>query len=156
MSKRPKNKSKDSVYLRNRSATFHYAFEETISAGMVLTGSEIKSIRLGKVSFSDSFCYFHRGELWMKNLHIAPYEFAGNAGHLPTRERKLLLTKREIRKWATKIKETGYTIIPMSIYINDRGLAKVNIGLGKGKKIYDKRESIKTREIERKLREKDW
>lgn len=156
MSKKPNVTKKNSVYLKNRSATFNYAFDETLTAGMVLTGSEIKSIRLGKVSFSDSFCIFHRDEIWLKNLHIAPYEFAGNAGHLPTRDRKLLLNKREIRKWSQKVKEAGYTIIPLSIFINDRGLAKINIGLGKGKKLYDKRETIKEREMERNLREKNY
>src|SRR5690554_6941612 len=123
MSKKPKVDRKNSVYLKNRSATFNYAFDETLTAGMVLTGSEIKSIRLGKVSFSDSFC---------------------------------ILNKREIRKWSQKVKEAGYTIIPLSIFINDRGLAKINIGLGKGKKLYDKRETIKEREMERNLREKKY
>lgn len=156
MSGKPKKSKKDNVYIKNRSATFHYHIVEKLSAGIVLLGSEIKSIRLGKVSFSDSFCYFHRGELWLKNLHIAPYEFAGNAGHLPRRERKLLLNKKELKKWEQLMKESGLTIIPLSIYTNERGFAKIDIGLAKGKKLYDKRESIKTRDIERQLREKNY
>lgn len=148
------NKTKNkSVYLKNRPATFHYLIEDKLTAGIVLMGSEIKSIRMGKVSFSDSFCFFHDGELWVKNLHISEYVNAGYAGHDPQRERKLLLTKRELRKWQQKIKEKGFTIVPLAIFINEKGLAKMEVGLGRGKKMYDKRNAIKDREENRKLKD---
>lgn len=118
----------------------------------MLTGSEIKSVRAGKVSFNDSYCFFHDGELWIKSLHIAEYVNAGYAGHDPTRERKLLLNKKELRKWAQKMKEKGLTIVPLAMYINEKGYAKVDIGLAKGKKTHDKRESIKKRDTEREIK----
>lgn len=152
----PNKQHHTSVYLKNRPATFEYYIEDKLSAGIVLTGSEIKSIRAGKVSFADSFCIFYKGELWIKNLHIATYVNAGYAGHDPLRERKLLLTKRELKKWQQKIKEKGYSIIPLAIYINENGFAKVELGLGKGKKLYDKRETIKSRDADRALKNKDW
>ncbi|WP_291907015.1 SsrA-binding protein [Chitinophaga sp. CB10] len=138
--------------LRNRSAYFEYAIEDKYIAGIVLTGTEIKSIRLGKVSFNDAFCYFHKGELFVKSLHIAEYSHGTAANHDPLRERKLLLTKKELRKLENKIKEKGYTIVPLRIFINEKSLAKMEIGLGKGKKLHDKRESIKQRESDRELR----
>jgi len=144
--------SQDKVYIKNRPATFEYAIEDRVTAGMVLTGSEIKSVRNGKVSFNDSYCYFHRGELWVKSLHIAEYVNAGYAGHDPTRERKLLLNKRELRKWEQKLKEKGYTIVPLAVFINEKGYAKIEIGLGRGKKLHDKRETIKGREAEREIK----
>jgi SsrA-binding protein len=140
------------VYIKNRPATFEYAIEDKLDAGMVLTGSEIKSIRMSKVSFNDAYCFFHKGELWIKSLHIAAYENAGYAGHDPMRERKLLLQKKELRKWQQKIKEKGYTIIPLAVYVNKKGFAKIEIGLGKGKKLHDKRESIKSRDAEREMK----
>ncbi|HRO42191.1 MAG TPA: SsrA-binding protein SmpB [Flavipsychrobacter sp.] len=140
------------IYIKNRPATFEYAIEDRLTAGMVLTGSEIKSVRNGKVSFNDSYCLFNKGELWVKSLHIAEYVNAGYAGHDPTRERKLLLTKREIRKWEQKIKEKGFTIIPLAVFVNDEGFAKMEIGLGRGKKLHDKRETIKGREAEREIK----
>lgn len=140
------------VYIKNRPATFEYAIEDKLDAGMVLTGSEIKSIRMSKVSFNDAYCFFHKGELWIKSLHIAAYENAGYAGHDPMRERKLLLQKKELRKWQQKIKEKGYTIIPLAVYVNEKGFAKIEIGLGKGKKLHDKRESIKSRDAEREMK----
>lgn len=143
---------KDQVYIKNKPATFEYVIEDKLSVGIVLTGSEIKSVRNGKVSFNDSYCFFHEGELWIKSLHIAQYENAGYAGHDPTRERKLLLTKKELRKWQQKIKEKGYTIVPLSMYTNDKGYAKMDIGLGRGKKLHDKRETIKRRDAERDLK----
>ncbi|MBV7532042.1 SsrA-binding protein [Chitinophaga sp. sic0106] len=138
--------------LKNRSAYFEYAIEDKYIAGIVLTGTEIKSIRLGRVSFNDAFCYFHKGELFVKSLHIAEYSHGTAANHDPLRERKLLLTKKELRKLENKIKEKGYTIIPLRIFINDKSLAKMEIGMGKGKKMHDKRESIKQRESDRELR----
>lgn len=142
----------DKVYIKNRPATFEYAIEDRLTAGIMLTGSEIKSIRNGKVSFNDSYCAFHRNELWIHSLHIAEYVNAGYAGHLPTRERKLLLNKKEIKKWMQKIKEKGFTIVPLAVFINENGFAKVEIGLGRGKKLHDKRESIKNRDAERELK----
>lgn len=119
---------------------------------MVLTGTEIKSIRGGKVSFNDSFCYFSKGELFVKSLHIAEYSHGTYANHDPLRERKLLLQRKELRKMEKKLQERGYTIVPLRIFINDKGLAKIEIGLGKGKKLHDKRDSIKQREADRELR----
>lgn len=144
--------SDQQVYIKNRSATFEYAIEDKLTAGIVLTGSEIKSVRNGKVSFNDSYCIFHKGELWIKSLHIAEYVNAGYAGHDPVRERKLLLNKRELKKWEQKIKEKGLTIIPLSMYINENGFAKLDIALAKGKKLHDKRESIKKRDVEREIK----
>lgn len=140
------------IYLKNRRATFEYAIEERLTAGMVLVGSEIKSIRLSKVSFADSYCFFHKEELWIKGLHIAEYVNAGYAGHMAVHDRKLLLTKKELRKWAQKMKEKGFTIVPLAILINEKGLAKIEIGLGKGKKLHDKRETVKNREAVRAMR----
>ncbi len=142
----------EKVYIKNRPATFEYAIEDRLTAGIMLTGSEIKSIRNGKVSFNDSYCFFHKGEMWVKSLHIAEYVNAGYAGHDPTRERKLLLNKRELRKWETKMREKGYTIVPLAVFINDGGYAKMEIGLGKGKKLHDKRETIKSRDAEREMK----
>lgn len=140
------------VYIKNRPATFEFAIEDKLTAGVVLTGSEIKSIRLSKVSFNDTYCFFYRNELWIKSLHIAEYVNAGYAGHDPVRERKLLLNKRELRKWQQKMKEKGYTIVPLAMFINEKGFAKLEIGLGKGKKLHDKRESIKSRDAEREMK----
>lgn len=142
----------DKVYIKNKPATFEYAIEDRLTAGIMLTGSEIKSVRNGKVSFNDSYCFFHKGELWIRSLHIAEYVNAGYAGHDPVRERKLLLTKKELAKWANKIKEKGLTIVPLAVFINDNGFAKVELGLGKGKKMHDKRESIKSRDAEREMK----
>ena len=119
----------------------------------MLTGSEIKSVRNGKVSFNDSYCYFDsNNELWLKSMHIAEYVNAGYAGHIPVHDRELLLTKKEINKWLGKTKEKGFTIVPLSMYINEKGLAKLEIGLGKGKKLHDKRESIKSRDVDREIK----
>ena len=142
----------DKVYIKNRPATFEYAIADSLTAGIMLTGSEIKSVRNGKVSFNDSYCFFHKGEMWVKSLHIAEYVNAGYAGHDPVRERKLLLNKRELRKWETKMREKGYTIVPLAMFINDEGYAKLEIGLGKGKKLHDKRETIKSRDAEREMK----
>ncbi len=143
---------KPEVYIKNRPATFEYAIEDRLTAGIALTGSEIKSVRNGKVSFNDSYCIFDKGELWVKHLHIAVYINAGYAGHDPLRERKLLLKKKELNKWADKVKEKGYSIIPLSMFVNAGGLAKMEIGLGKGKKLHDKRESIKSRDADREIK----
>ncbi len=140
------------MYLKNRPATFEYAIEDRLTAGIVLTGSEIKSVRESKVSFADSYCLFIQGELFLRGLHIAEYVNAGYAGHLPVHDRKLLLTRRELRKWEAKTREKGLTIVPLAMLINDKGYAKVEIGLGRGKKTHDKRDSIKARDVQRDLR----
>jgi SsrA-binding protein len=142
----------EKVYIKNKPATFEYAIEDRLTAGIVLTGSEIKSVRNGKVSFNDSYCFFDDGELWIKSLHISEYVNAGYAGHDPVRERKLLLNKRELNKWATRVKEKGLTIVPLAVFINENGYAKVELGLGKGKKLHDKRESIKERDVQKEIK----
>ena len=138
--------------IKNRSAYYEYSFDAKYEAGIMLTGTEVKSLRQGKASFADSYCMIHKGEAWLKNLHIAEYTHGTANNHEPLRERKLLLQKREIRKIETKLKEKGYTLIPLRIYFNEKKLAKVEIGLGKGKKIYDKRETIKQRDTEREMK----
>jgi SsrA-binding protein len=142
----------ENVYIKNRSATFEFAIEDKLKAGIVLTGSEIKSVRESKVSFNDSYCLFSNGELWIKSLHIAQYVNAGYAGHIAVHDRKLLLTKKELRKWELKVKEKGFTIVPLSMYIDEKGFAKLDIGLGRGKKVHDKRETIKNRDMDREIR----
>jgi SsrA-binding protein len=142
----------DNVFIKNRPATYEYAIEDRLKAGMVLSGSEIKSVRNGKVSFNDSYCLFSDGELWVKSLHIAEYVNAGYAGHPPVRDRKLLLQRKELNKWAAKVREKGYSIVPLNIFINEDGRAKMEIGLGKGKKLHDKRESIKSRDVEKEMK----
>ena len=140
--------------LNNRKAYHEYFFEATYTAGMVLQGTEIKSLRKGKASFNDSYCIFDKGELYVKSLHISEYAFGTYTNHEPLQERKLLLNKKELKKLLAKTKEKGYSIIPLKIFINDKGFAKMDIGLGKGKKNYDKRETIKSRENDRDLKRK--
>jgi SsrA-binding protein len=142
------------VDLSNKKAYYEYHIEAKYIAGIVLTGTEIKSLRAGKASFNDSYCIFDKGELYVKNLHISEYNFGTHYNHEPMQERKLLLNKKELRKWENKIKEKGYTIVPLKIFIYEKGLAKMEIGLGKGKKIYDKRETIKARESDRDVKRK--
>jgi SsrA-binding protein len=119
---------------------------------MVLTGTEVKSIREGKVSFNDSYCLLHKGEVFVKSLHIAEYSHGNINNHQPDRDRKLLLQKREIRKIESKLKEKGYTLVPLRIYFNEKGLAKMDIGLGKGKKLHDKRETLRKKDVEREMK----
>lgn len=119
---------------------------------MVLQGTEVKSIRSGKVSFNDSYCLLHHGEIWIKSLHIAEYSHGNLNNHDPVRDRKLLLQKKEIRKIEAKLKEKGYTLIPLRMYFNDKNLVKIEIGLAKGKKLHDKRESIKQKDVEREMK----
>ena len=138
--------------IKNRSAYHDYFIEDKYDAGMVLVGTEIKSIRDGKVSFTDSFCIFHQGELWVKNMHIAEYRFGTTNNHIAVHDRKLLLNKRELKKLEGKLKDKGYTIVPLKIFFNEKGLAKLEIGLGKGKKLYDKRETIKERDTDREIK----
>lgn len=119
---------------------------------MVLSGTEVKSLRAGKASFNDAYCFFHKGELLIKSLHISEYKLGTIYNHLPTQERKLLLTKKELKKLEAKTKEKGYTILPLKIFFSENGWAKIEIGLGKGKKLHDKRDTIKKRDTERELR----
>lgn len=140
--------------ISNRKAYYEYSILQKYTAGIILTGTEIKSIRMSKASFNDSYCVFFKGELYLRSLHIAEYNFGGIYNHEPLRERKLLLRKTELRKLEGKIKEKGYTIIPLKLFISQNGFAKVEIGLAKGKKIYDKRESIKARENDREIKRK--
>jgi SsrA-binding protein len=140
--------------ISNRKAYHEYFFETKYIAGLVLTGTEVKSLRAGKASFNDSYCFINKGELFVKNLHIAEYAFGNIHNHVPMAERKLLLQKRELRRLENKIKEKGYTIVPLKIFFNEKGFAKMEIGLGKGKKLYDKRETIKARETERDMKRK--
>lgn len=138
--------------IRNRSAYHEYFIEDKYTAGMVLAGTEVKSLRAGKASFNDSYCFFHKGELWIKSLHIAEYSHGTSSNHDPVQDRKLLLQKRELRKLESRIKEKGYTVVPLRIYFSEKGLAKMEIGLGKGKQLFDKRETIKQRDTEREMK----
>jgi SsrA-binding protein len=138
--------------IRNRAAYHEYQIDEKYDAGMVLAGTEVKSIREGKLSFADSFCTFFKSELWVKNLHIAEYRFGTTNNHIAVHDRKLLLTRKELRKLEARLKDKGYTIIPLKVYFNEKGLVKMQIGLGKGKKLHDKRESIKQRDIDREIK----
>jgi len=138
--------------IKNRSAFHDYFIDDKYDAGIVLAGTEVKSIREGKVSFADSFCIFQKGELWVKNLHIAEYRFGTTNNHLVVHDRKLLLTKKELRKLETKMKEKGFTIVPLRVFFSEKGLVKMEIGLGRGKKLYDKRDTIKQRDTERDIK----
>ena len=138
--------------IKNRSAYFEYFIDDKYVAGIVLLGTEVKSLREGKASFNDSFCIVHKGEMWLKSFHIAEYSHGTVNNHDPLRDRKLLLQKREIKKIEGKLKEKGYTLIPLRLFFNDENYAKVEIGLAKGKKLHDKRESIKERDVEREMK----
>lgn len=140
---------KNKVEIKNKRASFDYEFLESFTAGIVLYGTEIKSIRAGKANLVDSYCYFQSNELWVKNLHISEYANRGYAGHDPMRTRKLLLTRRELNKLKRKAQEKGLTIIAKRIYIAENGYAKIDIALARGKKEYDKRESIKEKDQRR-------
>lgn len=137
--------------LSNRQAFHEFFIDATYEAGMVLLGTEVKSLREGKASFQDSYCLLHKGELWVKSLHIAPYTHGNVNNHDPLRDRKLLLQKRELTKIESKMKEKGYTLIPLKIFFNQKGLAKIEIGLARGKKLYDKRETLKQKEANREM-----
>lgn len=144
------------VDIKNRRASFEYAFLETFTAGIALTGTEIKSIRQGKVNLQDAYCLFLNDELFLRNMNISTYTDGTYLNHQPLRDRKLLLTKRELRRLSEKLKDQGLTIIPTRLFTSDRGFAKVNIALAKGKKLYDKRDSIKERDVTREMsRERD-
>lgn len=139
-------RKKSPVQIKNKKAAFDYFFVEEYTAGIVLTGTEIKSIRLGKASLVDTYCYIVNGEIWVKGMNISPYFYGSFANHEAKRERKLLLTKREIRHLADADKQPGYTIVPTLIFIDENGRAKVDIALCRGKKEFDKRQTLKEKE----------
>jgi SsrA-binding protein len=138
--------------IKNRSAYYEYFIDAKYDAGIVLLGTEVKSLRAGRASFNDSYCLIHQGEIWIKSLHIGEYSHGTVNNHDPLRDRKLLLQKREIKKIEGKLKEKGYTLIPLRIFLNDKNLLKVEIGLAKGKKLHDKRESIKQKDVQREMK----
>lgn len=150
MAKKGKTTSQ-AVNIRNKRASYDYELLDQYTAGVVLVGSEIKSIRANKASLVDSYCYFSHGELWIKNMYIAEYSYASYNNHVERRERKILLSRKELRKLEEDLKNPGHTIIPVRLFINDRGLAKLVIALARGKKQYDKRASIRDREDKRRL-----
>ena len=139
------------IQITNKRATYDYEFLETYEAGIQLVGTEIKSIRLGKASLVDTYCYFVGGELWVKNMNIAEYFYGSYNNHNARRDRKLLLNKKELRALQQDEKNPGFTIVPVRLFINEKGLAKLVIALAKGKKEYDKRESIKEKEDRREM-----
>ena len=136
----------ENVNIKNKRASFEYHFIETLDAGMQLTGTEIKSIRAAKASIAEAFCFFRDHELFIKNMHIAPYEKGGYNNHEPLRERKLLLNRKELNKLEKKIKDRGITIIPVKLFFSESGYAKIKIALAKGKKFFDKREDLKSKD----------
>ena len=144
-------KAKSNVEIKNRRASFDYEFLETYQAGLVLTGTEIKSIRAGKASLVDAFCYFNNGELYVKNMHVADCWWGRRGKHDPRRDRKLLLTRKELNKLQRAVKEKGLTIVAVKLYINEKGYAKLLIALARGKKEYDKRASIKEKDLRREM-----
>jgi len=143
------SQQKQTINIKNKRATFDYELLETFTAGIVLTGTEIKSIRLGKAGLVDTFCLLEKGELWVRNMYIAEYFYGSYNNHTARRDRKLLLNKKELKKIQRMVKETGYTIVPTRLFLNDRGLAKLNIAVARGKKQYDKRQSLKEKDDKR-------
>ena len=141
----------NNVRFSNKKAHFLYEIIETFNAGIQLLGTEIKSIRNGKANLTDTYCIFEKGELYVKNMYIAEYEYGTHYNHTPRGDRKLLLKRRELNRLEKKIKEKGFTILPITMYINERGLAKMTIGLARGKKLFDKREDIKRKDTQREL-----
>ncbi len=139
------------VEIRNRRASFEYAFLETYTAGLVLTGTEIKSIRQGKVNLQDAYCLFLGEELFVRQMSISAYSEGTYNNHDPLRDRKLLMTRRELRKLSEKLKDQGLTIVPVRLYTSPRGFAKLDIALAKGKKLFDKRDSVKERDVTRNM-----
>ncbi len=145
------SKDKPRISILNRRAKHEYNFLDLYEAGIILQGTEIKSIRAGNVNLRDAYCFFRKEELFVKSLFIGEYEHGNRENHEPRRTRKLLLHRNELRKLEKKVKEKGFTIVPVKLYINDRGFAKVQIALAQGKKVYDKRKSIKEKDIKREM-----
>ncbi|MDR1879374.1 MAG: SsrA-binding protein SmpB [Tannerellaceae bacterium] len=146
-----KEKIRHTVEIKNKRAKFDYELLETFTAGIVLTGTEIKSLRLGKASLVDTFCLVEKGELWVKNMYIAEYFYGTYNNHSTRRDRKLLLTRKEIRKIENEAKNSGFTTLPLRLFINEKGLAKVVVAIAKGKKEYDKRHDIRERDDRREI-----
>ena len=150
-----KSRFTNKVNIRNKRASHEYEFIDKYVAGIMLKGTEIKSIREGKVNLQDGYCVFSKDELFAKNIHISPYEQGTHFNHEPTRERKLLLNKRELQKLKQKSEEKGLSIVPIKLFTNTRGLAKLEIALARGKKLYDKRQSIKEKDLKHELKHLD-
>ena len=146
-----KEKPTNQITIKNKRASFDYELLETFTAGLVLTGTEIKSIRLGKASRVDTFAIVERGEVWVKNMYVAEYFFGTYNNHAPRRDRKLLLNRKEIRRLQTAAKDRGFTLVPTRLFINERGLAKLVLAIARGKKEYDKRQSIRERDDRREM-----
>ena len=144
-------RKKSPVQIKNKKASFEYFFMETFTAGIVLTGTEIKSIRMGKASLVDTFCFINNGEIWVKGMNISPYLYGSYNNHEAKRDRKLLLNKREIHKLQEATKQIGYTIVPTLVFIDKNGRAKMDIALAKGKKEFDKRQTLKEKEDRREM-----
>lgn len=151
MAQLKKSDIQKSVSVRNKKASHEYELLDKFSAGIMLKGSEIKSIRTGRINLTDSFCLFIGDELWVRDLHISPYDMGGYANHVAKADRKLLLTRKELRKLKIKVQDIGLTIVPTHLYINDRGLAKLDIALARGKKLYDKRQDLKEKDLRREI-----
>jgi SsrA-binding protein len=143
--------NRNKVNIKNKKASFNYELVEKLIAGIVLSGTEIKSIRLGKANLVDSYCYFHDNELWVTGVHISEYSFGSYNNHDPKQDRKLLLTKRELNRLHKKSMEKGFTIVATRLFINEKGLAKLEIALAKGKREYDKRQDIKKRDSQKEI-----
>ena len=143
--------AQNNINIKNRKATFDYEILETFTAGIVLTGTEIKSLRQGKAGLTDTYCMVENHELWVKNMYIAEYSFGSYNNHTTHRDRKLLVTRKELNRIAKQAEQPGYSVVPLRIFINERGLAKMVIAVARGKKLYDKRQSIKEREDKRSL-----
>lgn len=144
-------RKKSPVQIKNKKASFEYFFMETFTAGIVLTGTEIKSIRMGKASLVDTFCFINNGEIWVKGMNISPYFYGSYNNHEAKRDRKLLLNKREIHKLQEATKQIGYTIVPTLVFIDKNGRAKMDIAMAKGKKEFDKRQTLKEKEDRREM-----
>ena len=145
------NNNHNTINIKNRKATFDYEIIETFTAGIVLTGTEIKSLRQGKAGLTDTYCMVENHELWVKNMYIAEYSYGSYNNHTTHRDRKLLVTRKELNRIAKQAEQPGYSVVPLRIFINERGLAKMVIAVARGKKLYDKRQSIKEREDKRNL-----
>jgi SsrA-binding protein len=141
----------EAIVIKNKKASFEYNFLTTYTAGIMLTGTEVKSVREGKATLPDAFCVFMNGDLWVKNMHISEFKQGSYNNHEPKRLRKLLLNKSEIQKILSKLKEKGTTIIPIQLFFNERGFAKLEIALARGKKMFDKREDMKKKDQEREI-----
>ncbi|MCL2327920.1 MAG: SsrA-binding protein SmpB [Bacteroidetes bacterium] len=139
------------IYIKNKKASHDYEFIQTFTCGIVLTGTEIKSLRMGKASITEAYCYVHNGEMWVKGMHISAYSFGSYNNHDPLRERKLMLNRKELAKIQEKLKDKGVTIVALSFYLTGRGWAKVDIALARGKKLHDKREDMKQKDAKREM-----